>query len=405
VAHAPRLLLVAPPTTAGIASHVIFLLGGLRKADYAVRVVCEQGGRIAQAAGALGVPVHGMMCVARGGPVRAMTRAVRLARVIAQFRPHIVHTHAYAATAIGSAACAIARFTAGGQARRSSLVITLHNYPPSAQGDSVRPSGGAGRRAFDMAVGRAKHIITVSEDLRRSLVAAYPEAIARSTTIHNGVETRQPPARDPAEVRRELGLPPVRPGSGQAGVSLVGVVARLAPEKGIMEFIRSARLVADAHPAVAFALCGDGPMRAEAAALRRELGLEGQLSLLGHIEEVRDFIASLDLLVVPSRSEGSPVVAMEAMALGKPVVATAVGGVPEVVPGGETGVLVQAGDAQALADGILELLRDPARAQEMGERGRQRAAREFDVNDMVEKTKAVYADVMRDDLRAGGAGR
>jgi glycosyltransferase involved in cell wall biosynthesis len=127
--------------------------------------------------------------------------------------------------------------------------------------------------------------------------------------------------------------------------------------------------------------------------------------LLGHIEEVRDFVASLDLLVVPSRSEGSPVVAMEAMALGKPVVATAVGGVPEVVPGGETGVLVQAGDAQALADGILELLRDPARAQEMGERGRQRAAREFDVNDMVEKTKAVYADVMRDDLRAGGAGR
>jgi glycosyltransferase involved in cell wall biosynthesis len=255
-------------------------------------------------------------------------------------------------------------------------------------------------------VGRAKHIITVSEALRRNLVAAYPEAIARSTTIYNGVETQQPPARDPvgwAGLRQPTAG--ALPESSAPYSPLVGAVARLAPQKGILEFIRAARLVADAHPSVAFALAGDGPLMPEAVALRRELGLERQLHLIGHSEGVKDFIASLDLLVVPSLSEGSSVVAMEAMALGKPVVATAVGGVPEVVSGGETGVLVQPGDAQALADGMLELLRDPARAQEMGERGRQRAVREFDVSDMVEKTKAVYADVMRDDLRAGRAGR
>jgi len=386
-ADAPRILLVAPPAEGGIASHIIFLLDGLRKAEYSIRVVCEQDGRIAQAAAASGSPVHGMVCAAQGGPVRVAMRAIRLARVIAEFRPHIVHTHSYGATAIGSAASAIARW--------SSLVITLHNYPPAT--DSVRPRGGAGRRAFEMAVRRAKHIITVSEALRRNLVATYPDVMARSTTIYNGVETQKPPARDPAEVRREIGIP--------AEVSLVGAVARLAPQKGILEFIRAARLVADAHPSVAFALAGGGPMMPEAVALRQELGLERQLYLIGHTEGVKDFIASLDLLVVPSLSEGSSVVAMEAMALGKPVVATAVGGVPEVVSAGETGVLVQPGDARALAAGILELLRDPARAQEMGERGRQRAVREFDVNDMVEKTKAVYADVMRDDLRAGRAHR
>jgi len=384
-ANAPRILLVAPPAEGGIATHIIFLLDGLRKAEYSIRVVCEQDGRIAQAAAASGSPVHGMVCAAQGGPVRVAMRAIRLARVIAEFRPHVVHTHSYGATAIGSAACAIARW--------SSLVITIHNYPPAT--DSVRPRGGGARRAFEMAVRRAKHIITVSEALRRSLVAAYPDVMARSTTIYNGVETQKPPSRDPAEVRREIGIP--------AEVGLAGAVARLAPQKGILEFIRAARLVADAHPSVAFALAGGGPMMPEAVALRQELGLERQLHLIGHTEGVKDFIASLDLLVVPSLSEGSSVVAMEAMALGKPVIATAVGGVPEVVSAGETGVLVQPGDARALADGILELLRDPARAQEMGERGRQRAVREFDVKDMVEKTKAVYADVMRDDLRAGRA--
>jgi glycosyltransferase involved in cell wall biosynthesis len=386
-ANAPRILLVAPPAEGGIASHVIFLLDGLRKAEYAIRVVCEQEGRIAEAAAAGGLPVHGMVCAAQGGPVRVAMRAVRLARVIAEFRPHIVHTHSYGATAIGSAACAIARW--------SSLVITIHNYPPAT--DSVIPRGRGARRAFAMGIRRAKHIITVSEALRRNLVAAYPEVMTRSTTIYNGVETQEPPSRDPPEVRAEIGVP--------AEVSLVGAVARLAPQKGILEFIRAARLVADAHPSVAFALAGGGPMMPEAVALRQELGIQRQLHLIGHTEAVKDFIASLDLLVVPSLSEGSSVVAMEAMALSKPVVATTVGGVPEVVSGGETGVLVQPGDAQALADGILELLRDPARAQEMGERGRQRAVREFDVNDMVEKTKAVYADVMRDDLRAGRAHR
>jgi starch synthase len=94
---------------------------------------------------------------------------------------------------------------------------------------------------------------------------------------------------------------------------------------------------------------------------------------------------------------------MEAMALGKAVVATTVGGVPEVVVGGETGILVPAGDADALAAGVLDLLRDPERAAEMGERGRQRAVRQFDVSDMIERTKAIYADMMRNAVGTGGA--
>jgi glycosyltransferase involved in cell wall biosynthesis len=109
-----------------------------------------------------------------------------------------------------------------------------------------------------------------------------------------------------------------------------------------------------------------------------------------------DLIAALDILVLASHSEGSSVVAMEGMSRSRPVVATAVGGVPEVVADNETGILVAPGDVTALAQAVTELLVDPERRQQLGERGRQRVRQLFDVADMVEKTKSVYADLMRD---------
>jgi len=380
---ATRVLLVAPPAAGGLASHVIWLLDGLHKGGYEVRAVCEGEGRIAAAAAEMGVPVQAMRCTAQGGPSRVAVRAVRLARVIADFRPHIVHTHSFGASMTGAAACAIAR--------SARLLITIHNYPPGT--DSMVPMGKGRRWAFDRALQRARHIITVSEALRRDLVLAYPGVMEKSSTIFNGVDTHKPGPLDLSEVRARHGLP--------TGVPLVGMVARLAPQKGIVEFIGAARRVADAYPSASFALAGDGPLMERAVEARRELKLEGQLHLLGQVDRARDLIASLDLLVISSLSEGSSVVAMEAMALGKPVVATAVGGVPEVVAGGETGVLVPPGEVEALADAIVEVLNDPARAAEMGERGRQRAVRLFDIGDMVERTKAVYADIMRESLETG----
>jgi len=139
----------------------------------------------------------------------------------------------------------------------------------------------------------------------------------------------------------------------------------------------------------------------EARELRAELGLEAHLHLVGQVEWARELIWALDVLVISSLSEGSSVVGMEAMALGKPVVATAVGGVPEVVADGQTGILVQPGDPAALAAAVVELLSDPARAEEMGERGRQRAAAHFDIAEMLERTKAVYADLVREEIEAG----
>ena len=122
------------------------------------------------------------------------------------------------------------------------------------------------------------------------------------------------------------------------------------------------------------------------------------MRLLGQVDSVRDVLWALDVLVVASVSEGSSVSAMEAMALGKPVVGTAVGGVPEVVADGDTGLLVPPGEPEALAEAVGALLADRERAQTMGDRGRQRAATHFDIQLMIERTGAVYADVMRETM-------
>jgi len=240
----------------------------------------------------------------------------------------------------------------------------------------------------------ASRLITVSDALRRDLLVLRPNLASKTVTIHNGIDTRAAPARDAAEVRRSLEIP--------GGVPLVGMVARLAPQKGIGDFIHAARAVLREVPSARFLIGGEGPLRKEAESLLRELQIEGRLRLLGKVDSARELIAALDVLVVASTSEGSSLVAMEAMAAGKPVVATAVGGVPELVVNGETGVLVRPREPEALAGAILSLLQQPERAQHLGERGRRRAAQHFDVAHMLERTEAVYADLLREEIESGG---
>ena len=382
-ASGARVLLVAPPAEGGLATHVIGLLAGLQRDEYEVGVACEPGGRIAGAGEALDVPVYGVTCSARGGPSRMAMRAVRLARAIGDFRPQIVHAHSFGASSIGAAACTLAR--------SGRLVLTMHNYPPGT--NTMAPQRGGHRWALGLALQRAQRVIAVSEALRRDVVIAYPEILEKCVTIPNGIETQAAPPRQATEIRAELGLP--------AEGRLVGMVARLARQKGIGDFIRAARGVLDSDPSVVFVLAGDGPLMEEVRELRVELGLEAHVHLVGQVEWARELIWALDVLVISSLSEGSSVVAMEAMALGKPVVATAVGGVPEVVADGQTGILVQPGDPAGLAAAVVEVLSDPARAEEMGERGRQRAAAHFDIGEMLERTKAVYADLVREEIEAG----
>jgi glycosyltransferase involved in cell wall biosynthesis len=150
----------------------------------------------------------------------------------------------------------------------------------------------------------------------------------------------------------------------------------------VATFLKAAARVAPLFPEVGFLVVGDGPLREELTDLTRQLGLEQRVHFLGHRADARALIELLAVLVVPSFTEGSPLIILETMAAGVPVVASAVGGIPDQVRHGKEGLLVAPGDPGALGDALLRLLRDPAYARSLGEAGRERAASEFSYANM-----------------------
>ena len=385
VPQTARVLFVAPPARGGLARHVISLLAELHRDGYGVAVACDQDGPITDAARERSIPIYSCRIGGGGHPSRAAVAALHVASAISHHQAQIIHTHSFAAGLVGALATPLA-----GSVR---MVATIHNYPPNATG--MRATRAQHRWAVRQVLRRASRIITVSDALRRDALDLYPDAADKTVTIPNGIYIRTKGERGPADSRVAYGV--------AADKTTVGMVARFAPQKGILEYIRACAEAAARWPDVEFVLAGDGPLRDAAESLRDELGLHERLHMIGEIESAADLIAGLDIVVVASLTEGSSIVAMEAMAAEKPVVATRVGGVPEVVVDGETGVLVEPGDPEALAAAIESLLEKPEWGRDMGERGRHRAAERFDISLMFERTKQVYADVLRGAMKTGGA--
>ncbi|MCE5421174.1 MAG: glycosyltransferase, partial [Acidithiobacillus sp.] len=167
-------------------------------------------------------------------------------------------------------------------------------------------------------------------------------------------------------------------------------VARLSPEKNQVGLVRAFRSVADRMPDARLALAGDGPARAEVEAAIDAVRLQDRVLVLGNRSDVPVLLAAGDALVLASEREGLPLVVMEAMAAGRPVVATAVGDVPLAVRNGETGFVAPPGDEAALADALSAVLADPQCASELGRRGREIAEAEFDIRRMVAEHEGAY---------------
>jgi glycosyltransferase involved in cell wall biosynthesis len=158
---------------------------------------------------------------------------------------------------------------------------------------------------------------------------------------------------------------------------IVGAAGRLSPEKGFDNLIRAAATVTQVEPSAGFVLFGDGPLRGQLAGQIAAAGLDGKFILAGFHQDLDGFLPFLDLMVLPSFREGLPNVVLEAFAAGVPVVATAVGGTPEVVEDGVNGYLVRPGDLGALAARILDVLRTEDGGKSMGMRGRKRVRDQF----------------------------
>jgi glycosyltransferase involved in cell wall biosynthesis len=296
----------------------------------------------------------------------------KLAGLIRSRRIHLMHGHEFTMNAYGSIVSAL---------RRIPMVSTVHgkNYYP----DKWR------RRAAYRLVARRSTLVAVSEDIRRFLAKRLSINESRVTTIHNGIDLRRyrPDAHARAAIRTRLGL---------GGRPVVGTVGNLYPVKGQTYLLRAAAVVTAAVPEAVFLVAGRGDLLEPLQNEARALGLGANVMFLGFEEDIPSFLQALDIFVLPSLSEGLPLSVLEAMAAGKPVVATSVGGTPEVVIDADTGFLVPAGDTGALAARILQLLRNPALRDRFAERGRRRVLEEFALETTVHQYEALYEHALND---------
>jgi glycosyltransferase involved in cell wall biosynthesis len=289
-------------------------------------------------------------------------------KLLAKHNVSIVHTHGYKADFYGYAAV---------WPKRVPLVATSHNWTGKLL--TMRTYAVLDR----LVLGRFDEVIVVS-DVVAGTLRRWGVAADKVSTIVNGVDIEHFRGAA-ATLRKEI---------APAGGTLVGYVGRLVPEKGGALLLRAAKQVLAASQGTKFVMVGDGPARQEWETLAKQLGIGEHVSFAGRRDDMAGVYASLDIVVLPSLLEALPMCLLEAMAAGKPVIATRVGAVPKVINAERTGLLLEPGDVGGLASAILRLLSDPKLARQLGENGCEHVVRNFSAEAMAKGYVAKYQQVL-----------
>jgi glycosyltransferase involved in cell wall biosynthesis len=368
----------------GPAIHAILLTAGLNGARYQSRLVkgseAPTEGDMEDLARERGIEL--VRIPELGREIRWADDVVafwKIYRLLRRERPHIVHTHTAKAGLLGRLAARLAGVPA--------VVHTFHGhvfhgyFPPWKTRIFVLIERWLAKRT--------DRLLAVSDRVRADLLALGIGAPDRVLTVPLGLDLTPFFACGSrrGRLRAELSVP--------ADEALVGIIARLVPIKRHERFLRAAAELARAGVHCRFLVVGDGERRAELETLASTLGVAARVHFLGWRRDLERVYADLDVAVLCSDNEGSPVSLIEAMAAGVAVVATRVGGVPDVVDDGITGLLVAPGDVPALARAIVSLLVDPERRRRMGAAGRERVAETYGADRLVADMDRLYADLVR----------
>lgn len=315
-------------------------------------------------------------------PIAGFRTVRTLTRLMRERRPHIVHTHMANAGGFGRLA-----------AKRAAVPVVLHTFHGHVlRGYFPSPLNGALAAAERTLAGVTDALISVSSAVRDELLDIGIGRPSQWHVIPVGLDLQQfldlaspPEAERKHRSRHQLGLPVPGP--------LIGIVGRLAPIKGHAVFIEAAARIAHSLPEAAFVVAGDGELRRKLeTTARKELG--DRVKFLGWVDDLPALYSALDVVVLTSRNEGTPVALIEAGAAAVPVVATGVGGVPEVVKEGATGLIVPPNDPGATAAAVLTLLENPHRARSMGATARDWVRKEFSADRLIEDLAGLYAELL-----------
>ncbi len=353
-------------TWRGGEQQVYYLLKGLNERGLRAELVAQPASALAERAGANGIKVH---------PIRMhgeadLFAARRIARLIAKERFDIVHMHTSHAHALGCLACAF---------NRTPLCIV-----------SRRVDFAINRKPFGVPAlkyrWRVNHYIAISKAVKNVLAAGGVDE-KKISVVNSGVERKAGPDSR-AEARRSLDVAP--------DAKLVGNVGALVGHKGQRFLVEAAPLVVREMPSTKFVIVGEGELMGLLRDRASQLGVDNAIIFAGFQPDVHRYISAFDVFVAPSVMEGLNTSILDAMMLGRPVVATTAGGIPEIIEHEKTGLLVPPANPEALAAAIVELLKDPEKAERLARAGQERVVEEFSAERMVEGTIAVYERLMQE---------
>ena len=306
-----------------------------------------------------------------------------LVSLLRRERVDILHAHKFGSNVWG---CLLGRLT-------GVPVVIAHEHVWSFQGQPLR------RLVDRNVVGRmATLVLAVSRDCRRKMIEVEGLPADKVLYLPNGIPPLPPPSG--RSLRAELGIP--------AGAPVIGSVSVLRTQKALDVLLRASVGIRRRFPELRVLVVGEGPERERLERLAHQLQLEDTVTFLGQRADVADILAAVDVAVSTSAFEGSPLAIMEYMAAGKPVVATAVGGVPDLIDSGVHGLLVDPADITGVVEAVSLLLERPDLRRKMGEAARERQRREFDIDTMVRRLEDLYERLFletargRQEARVGG---
>jgi glycosyltransferase involved in cell wall biosynthesis len=356
----------------GAERDLVALLKTLDRHKWEPHVVCPGTGPFREQLQAIAVPTHALSLPPWRKPLAVFQRRSaigRLGALVGQLDPALVHVndiwwvpHTVRATASG---------------RSHSMPIVAHVR------QEIEPEK-VGRYELD----RVEAVIAISRQIEQSLITGGV-SMRRVRTLYSGIDfPKRQSSHDDQAIRQMLGLP--------NDAVLLGTVANLYPRKGYEVMLRALPAIVHAVPMAHYVIVGsdDHGYADRLTRLASELTIADRVHIVGFQDPVQPFLAALDLYMHPALMEGFGIAVVEAMAMGKAVVATTTGGLPEVVAQGETGLLVPPGEAESLAEAAISLLENKSRREQMGVCGRMRAQERFSLDAFVAHIEQLYGDVL-----------
>jgi glycosyltransferase involved in cell wall biosynthesis len=301
----------------------------------------------------------------------ALPKAIQLART---FKPDVIHTHLSKSDIVGQ--------MAGSMLGVPVRISTIHNTDPWRM--KALPS-----TFMKQVTGGAQKMIAVSTVVRDYVIEHGNLPPEKIVVVDNGIDLDKfdPATVTPVDLNAEYGIDPDAP--------IVSVIGRLHPQKGHEYFLQSAKMIVDEMPEARLLIVGDGDLREGLEARRTELGLDDHVIFTGIRRDMPNLMAATDIVAFSSLYEGLPVTLLEAMAMERVLVSTAVGGVPDVVVDHENGLLVPVEDAGAFAKACLEALRDADLRQSLGKAARETIRQSFDQRVMHQQILDMYTEILQ----------